>query len=159
MNVAEVMTRDVRTCAAHVSLDVAARAMWEGGVGCTPVVDHDRTLVGMITDRDVCMAAHTQGLPLVAMTVSDTMSRDPVTLAESSDLAQAATLMRDRHVRRLPVVDENGRLVGMLSLADLVLVATRAPRRGVRTGLTPATLADTMAATCSYTSATTHAAA
>ena len=119
MNVGELMTRDVRTCTASDSLNDTARIMWEGDCGCVPVVEKDGTVVGMITDRDICMAAYTQGRCLTHMTVGDVASKNVVTIGQDESLRRAEELMRDAQVRRLPVVDSARRLVGLLSLADL----------------------------------------
>src|SRR5262245_6101900 len=64
MEVREIMSTDLETCRADDTLDRAARLMWEHDCGVVPVVDHEGTAVGMITDRDICMAAYTQGRPL-----------------------------------------------------------------------------------------------
>ena len=119
MNVGELMTRDVRTCAASDSLNDAARIMWDGDCGCVPVIGPDGTVIGMITDRDICMAAYTQGRRLMYMTVESAASKSVVTIGEHESLRRAEELMRAVQVRRLPVVDSAGRLVGLLSLADL----------------------------------------
>ena len=64
MKVADSMTRDVRACSVHDSLNAAARVMWENDCGCVPIVDSQGRLVGIVTDRDICMATYTQGVPL-----------------------------------------------------------------------------------------------
>src|SRR5690242_15312379 len=104
MNVGELMTRDVRTCAASDSLNDVARIMWERDCGCVPVVGADGTVVGMITDRDICMAAYTQGRRLMHMIVESAASKNIVTIGENESLRRAEELMRDAQVRRLPVV-------------------------------------------------------
>jgi CBS domain-containing protein len=119
MNIGDLMTRDVRTCAATDSLNDAARIMWEADCGCVPVVEADGTVVGMITDRDICMAAYTQGRRLMHMTVESAASKHVVTIGKDESLRRAEELMRGAQVRRLPVVDTAGHLVGLLSLADL----------------------------------------
>jgi CBS domain-containing protein len=95
------------------------RIMWESDCGCVPVVECDGTVVGMITDRDICMAAYTQGRRLTHMTVEGAASKNLVTIGKDESLRRAEELMRDAQVRRLLVVDSAGRLVGLLSLADL----------------------------------------
>ena len=119
MKVEKLMSRDVRTCSASDSLNRAAQLMWEGNCGVVPVVDDGKTLVGVVTDRDACMAAYTKGLPLAAIRVGDVMSRNPSACGPKDDLATAMSLMTRRVVRRLPVVDGERRLVGMLSMSDL----------------------------------------
>ncbi len=131
MNVEELMTRNVRTCAASDSMNDAARIMWEHDCGCVPVVEADGTVVGIITDRDICMAAYTQGRRLMHMNVGDAAAKNVVTIGKDESLRRAKELMRDAQVRRLPVVDPAGRLVGLLSLSDL---ARHVPDFGERVG-------------------------
>jgi CBS domain-containing protein len=124
MKVGELMSRNVRTCLPTDSINDAARIMWDSDCGCVPVVRDDGKVVGMITDRDICMAAYTQGRSLMHMTVESAASKSVVTVGEDEILRRAAELMRGAQVRRLPVVDGAGKLVGLLSLADF---ARRAP--------------------------------
>jgi CBS domain-containing protein len=119
MQVKELMTKDVRTCLATDSINEAARIMWESDCGCVPVVEEDRKLVGIITDRDICMAAYTQGRTLTQMSVDGVASKNVVTVHENDSLHRAEQLMHDAQIRRLPVVDSKDQLVGMLSISDL----------------------------------------
>jgi CBS domain-containing protein len=119
MKTRDIMTRDARSCRATDSVNRAAQLMWDNDCGCVPVVDEAGKIAGMITDRDVCMAAYTQGRPLVEIPVSRAMSSDPITVRESDDVDLADELMRKHRVRRLPVVDVERRLVGVISLSDL----------------------------------------
>jgi len=130
MEVRELMTREVRTCRAEDSVNEAARIMWESDCGSVPVVDTGSRLVGMVTDRDVCMAAYTQGQRLDAIPVASAMSTQVYTCRPSDGLAHVAGIMRDEQVRRLPVVDADGRLVGILSLNDLARRAIDERHRG-----------------------------
>ena len=75
MKIQNLMTRDVRTCRREDVLVEAARIMWENDCGSVPVVDAQRHVVGMITDRDICMAAYTRGQRLADMTVESAMSK------------------------------------------------------------------------------------
>lgn len=119
MKVEEVMTREVRTCTPGDSLSRAAQIMWEAECGCVPVVDAAGNPIAMITDRDVCMAAYTRGQPLWAMPVSSAASRRLVSVRQGEGLAIAEQLMREYQIRRLPVVDAGGKLVGILAMNDL----------------------------------------
>lgn len=123
MLVGHLMTRDPKTCAPDDSLDVAARLLWDHDVGVVPVVLDGRT-VGVITDRDVCMAAYTQGRTLRELPVYLAMSKDVHVVRPDDDVVDALRLMRERQVRRLPVVDERGALRGILSATDLLLEAS-----------------------------------
>ncbi|MGH7298547.1 MAG: CBS domain-containing protein [Polyangiaceae bacterium] len=143
--VAQVMTREVRTCRPEDSLGHAAQIMWEADCGCVPVVDPEGKPRAMLTDRDVCMAAYTRGVALGQMDVAGAASHRLVTVRESDALATAEQLMREYKIRRLPVVDASGKLAGILSMNDLV-------RRGYGPGHSHAVSAEgivkTLAAVC-----------
>jgi len=123
MKVEQLMTRNVGTCIPDDSLAEAARVMWDQDCGCAPVVsghgDGQSTLVGMITDRDVCMAAYTQGQPLSAVKVKSAMTKSLCTCRPTDTVAVALGVMRTNQLHRLPVVDADEHLVGILSLADV----------------------------------------
>ena len=119
MNVEQVMTRDVTACRPEDSLVRAAQIMWEHDRGCVPVLDGGGRVVAVITDRDVCMAAYTRGLPLRDMSVGSAASRRLISVVAGDEVATAEQLMREYQIRRLPVVDSAGKLLGMLSTTDL----------------------------------------
>lgn len=125
MKVEQLMTRTVRACRASDSLNEAARIMWENDCGCVPVVDEEGHVIGIITDRDICMAAYIRGLPLWALQVDGAMAHDVHTCRPGDTLAAAERMMRAKQLHRLPVVDEAGVLVGLLSLRDLAVEAAR----------------------------------
>ncbi len=120
MKVADLMTRDVHTCSIQDSLNGAARIMWDHDCGCTPVVDAHGKVVGIVTDRDVCMAAYTQGVPLEAIPVERVMSKRVISCSRTDDLETAHRLMRTHEIHRVPVVDTRGRPIGILSLSDVI---------------------------------------
>lgn len=128
MKVWELMEREVASCAPSDSLNVAARIMWERDCGCVPVIGRDNTVVGIVTDRDICMGAYTQGRSLHLIQVRDVMARPAVSCESNDDVVTAEKLMRDNRVRRLPVCDANGGLVGVISLSDIALEAERERR-------------------------------
>jgi CBS domain-containing protein len=147
------MTRAVKACSSNESLHRAAQIMWETDCGCVPVVESNGRVVGMITDRDVCMAAYTTGQPLWQIPVSSAMARQVHAVRENEPLETAEKLMRRVQVRRLPVVDGNGHLKGILSMTDLALHAhSSEDRRG--DSLCGDSIARTLAAICepSFTS-------
>lgn len=119
MRVHELMTREVSYCLPHESLARAAQLMWDHDCGCIPVVDEDRRLIGIVTDRDICMAALHNGRPLHELMASQAMAQRPVRVGPQDDVRDAQDLMRHARVRRLPVTDGGGRLVGLISLHDL----------------------------------------
>jgi CBS domain-containing protein len=128
MKVEQLMTRTVRTCHPGDSLNLPAQIMWEHDCGCVPVVmdeDGGARVVGMLTDRDICMAAYTQGRPLEAIAVSSAMSQRVCSCRRTDALRVALNVLRANQLRRLPVVDAEEHLVGMLSLADVAREAGR----------------------------------
>src|SRR5579862_1491147 len=129
MRVENIMTRPVQSCRPEDSLERAAQLMWECDCGSVPVCASDgiTRAVAMITDRDICMCAYSQGKTLRELKVADAISNQELRVCRASDsLAEAENAMRQGRVRRLPVLDSHGALVGMLSLADLA----RESRRG-----------------------------
>lgn len=129
MRVADVMTREPVSCRPWDSLETAAQVMWNHDCGCVPVVDEGNRAVAMITDRDACMAAYLQGKPLSDVLVSSAMSQELHTCATQDLVTYAENTMRSRQVRRLPVVDDDGTLVGILSLNDITRVQSNAQAR------------------------------
>lgn len=119
MKVRDLMTSPAITCTAQDSLEVAARLLWEHDSGFLPVVDRHGRVGAAITDRDICMAAYTQGRRLSDMRVADSMSKTIVACRPEDDVATAVEHMQSNRVRRLPVVDDDGRACGVLSLNDL----------------------------------------
>jgi CBS domain-containing protein len=120
MIVEALMSREPKTCTTADTLHRAAQLMWDHDFGSVPVVDAAGKLAGIVTDRDVCMSSFTRGQPLHEIPVSDAMSKSVFTISPKATLESAATLFRERQVRRAPVVDANGALVGVLSISDLV---------------------------------------
>ncbi len=120
MKVQDMMQSSVTTCSANESLDSIARKLWEHDCGVLPVVDGDGRPIAMITDRDVCMAAYTTGKPLHQLRTALAMSKQLISCRPQEDLTAAAHRMAKNGVRRLPVVDGAGKLLGILSLNDLV---------------------------------------
>jgi CBS domain-containing protein len=127
MNVNELMSREPRAVAIGERLDVAARVLWETDCGIAPVVDAAGALVGVVTDRDLCMASYTQGRSLGEIPVTAVMMRTLRTCRPDDTLAAAMTTMQQAQVHRLPVVDARHLLVGMLSTNDLVRAAHARP--------------------------------
>jgi CBS-domain-containing membrane protein len=119
MNVADVMTRPAYTCSPHEPLSRAAQLMWDQDVGAVPVVDREARAIAMITDRDICMAAFTQNRPMSELRVQQAMSKVVYTCHPEDRLSAAERTMRVHRVRRLPVVDDAGRILGTLSINDI----------------------------------------
>ncbi|MGH6784037.1 MAG: CBS domain-containing protein [Sphingomicrobium sp.] len=119
MKASETMTTDVRIASPSQTIQEAARMMAEIDAGILPVGDNDR-LVGMITDRDIAVRAVAKGLS-PSTPVSDVMSREVKYCFEDDDIEQVAHNMGDIQVRRLPVLNREKRLVGIVSLADIAI--------------------------------------
>ena len=118
MRVSEAMTRDVRIARPDQSIREAATVMAEIDAGALPVGEQDR-LIGVITDRDIAVRAVAQGKAPTTM-VRDVMSQEVLYCFDDQDLDDVAKNMGNVKVRRLPVVNRDKRLVGILSLGDLV---------------------------------------
>lgn len=130
MHVKDRMSKAAVCCRPDDTLATAARIMWEHDCGAVPVVDERGCLVGIVTDRDACMASYTRGLRLDEIPVHTTMSRKVWSCRPEDSLQSAELLLRSHQVRRLPVVDANNRVVGVLSSNDLI--------RGIATQSGPA---------------------
>jgi len=129
MELKRLMKSPVLSCSPNDSLESAARIMWENDFGCLPVTDGEGRLVGMITDRDICMAAYLQGGPLRTLYVGSAMAREVFSCRPEDTIDDCKTIMRAKQVRRLPVIDGEGGLIGIVSLSDL---GQRARRDGQR---------------------------
>jgi CBS domain-containing protein len=121
-NVRDVMTARPRCAAPDTPLTEVAQLMETQDVGAIPVLDGER-LAGMITDRDIVMRAIAKGKDPRGMATEEISSGELVTVGPDHDLSEALQLMAQHQVRRLPVVDDENRLVGMVSQADIALEA------------------------------------
>lgn len=136
MLVKEAMSRDVKTVSPQQPIQEAARIMLDMDVGALPVGDKDR-LLGMITDRDIAVRGVASGRAPSAP-VEEVMSREVCYCFEDEDTAHIARNMADQQIRRLPVVDRNKRLVGILSLADLATSAKTGQATAALSGISQA---------------------
>jgi CBS domain-containing protein len=114
----EVMTSKVCSIDADKPVAYAAKMMRDEDVGLAPIVQGDR-LVGTLTDRDIAVRVVAEGKDPQSTTVRDVASTDLVTVDPEQDLDEALRLMAQHQVRRLPVVEEDGRLVGVVAQADV----------------------------------------
>ena len=147
MRVDQAMTKDVKVCRANDTLNEVARLMWDNDCGCVPVVDEAGHAIGMITDRDICMAAYTRGVSLREVPVEQIMSRQLISCGPDSSVDMAEALMASHQVRRLPVLGFENQLVGLLSLGDIARTA-RSKGNGHDRGLTARAVENTLAAVC-----------
>jgi len=126
MKVKDLMTTDVKRCSPETNLAEAARIMFEGDCGAVPVIDERDHVVGVITDRDICIAAATRPRTEGEIPVKEVISKALYTCTLNDDVRAALETMKIRKVRRLPVVEPGGRLVGIVSIHD---IATRSRNR------------------------------
>jgi CBS-domain-containing membrane protein len=127
MRVREIMTRDVVSCQKETDIATAARQMLEGRFGTLPVVDAHGRLAGIVTDRDIAMAAATRQRDASHIAVHEAMSPIVRSCFAEDDLRDALKQMEEGRVRRLPVLDSNGRLAGIVSIDDIVRRALDQP--------------------------------
>jgi len=118
MRVRQVMTQSPACCTPGTKLFVAAKMMLEHDCGEIPVIDGGE-VIGVVTDRDITCRAVARGMSPVETPVREVMTSEPYTISEHADIVDAATLMEEHHVRRLPVT-RDGVLIGIVSQADLI---------------------------------------
>jgi len=131
MYVKFIMTLAVECVGPDESVQEAAQRMRSLDVGPLPVCGDDGRLLGMITDRDIVVRATAEGLDPRLVRVQDVMSEDVIYCFEDQDVDTAAQLMEEHRIRRLPVLDGDRRLVGIVSLGDLAIRANKDPATGV----------------------------
>jgi CBS domain-containing protein len=149
MNVEQIMIRGVKVCRPNDSLNVAAKLMWDTDCGFLPVVSSDGSgkVIGVITDRDICMCAYTQGKRLVEIPVATAMANRIIWCEPEDEVGKAEAIMRADRVHRLPVIDKSGRLAGVISLHDIAREAHRELEVGGR-NLSQREVAETLAGIC-----------
>jgi CBS domain-containing protein len=144
MRIAQIMSRDVKTCLQTDMLDHAAKLMWDFDIGAVAVVDVLGQLVGIVTDRDACMATFMQRQPMQCIQVTVAMSKHVVTCRPDDTDADVARLMAKNKIRRIPVVDDDDHPVGMVSLNDLAIAMVRSRE------IPAQEIATTLAAICEH---------
>lgn len=120
IRIRNLMTRRVHAVSADGTLHDAAQVLWENDLALVPVVDRAGLLVGVLTDRDLSLAAHDRGCALEEIPVAEVLSADPVTCGPDEEPALVLRAMEQHGVRRIPVTDPQGRLRGIVSFNDLV---------------------------------------
>jgi len=123
MKVREVMTKNASFCGPESSLEEASFLMQKNNCGFLPVVGDGGNVIGVFTDRDMCIALGTRNQKPSDVRVWDVMPRRLFTCMEGDDIHCALKTLRDARIRRLPVIDRDSSLVGVLSLDDIVLNA------------------------------------
>ncbi|HAK07634.1 MAG TPA: CBS domain-containing protein [Spartobacteria bacterium] len=135
MKAKEVMTKEVKTCAPETDLAAAAKSMWMRDCGVLPVIDDRGQVVGMITDRDICIATGCRRRDPATILVSEVMTRQVHSCSPEADICEALQIMQQKQVRRLPVIDSAGKLCGVLSMDDVALKVqpdAKAPEPGAQ---------------------------
>ncbi|MBI2187740.1 MAG: CBS domain-containing protein [Acidobacteria bacterium] len=147
MKVKELAAFDLKSCSPDTDLATAAKIMWDCDCGVVPVMNEDRKVVGMVTDRDICIAAATRAARPSDIQVRDVMSGDVAACRADDDIHTALKTMKERRVRRLPVLDREQQLAGIISMNDLVM------RAECRAGadVPGETFLDTLKAICAHT--------
>jgi len=124
MKVKEMMHKGVEWVSPDTRISAIAKKMQLHDVGAIPVGENDR-LVGMVTDRDLAVRGLANGKDISKLTARDVMTKGVIWCRDSDDANEAARLMETKHIRRLPVIDEKKRMVGMLSLGDISHAASQ----------------------------------
>jgi CBS domain-containing protein len=123
MKVKEIMTPNPKAIWLTESLTDAAQLMWENDCGVLPIIKDGRKVIGMITDRDICMAVAMRDTNPSSVSVEDVMTGQVYSVNPEDNLDQALEAMQEHKIRRLPVVNAEGELEGILSMNDVVLNA------------------------------------
>ena len=132
MKVKEVMTPDAKAIWLTESLTDAAKLMWENDCGVLPIIKDGRKVIGMITDRDICMAVGIRDTNPSGVSVEEVMTGQVYAVNPEDDINHALQKMRDHKIRRLPVVNAEGELEGILSMNDVVLRANSGAGDSIR---------------------------
>ncbi len=135
MNARDIMTTDAAYCLPETNLASAAASMWERNCGVLPVVDENMHVKGMITDRDICIALATRDRLASEVTVGEVSSGIAFACRPDNNIQTVLSTMRHHRVRRVPIVEEDGRLAGIVSIDDLARFA-RARRDAHYSGVT-----------------------
>ena len=146
MKVRDVMIKDVKFCSADMNLAAATEILWNEGVGSLPVVENGRVL-GIITDRDIAIALGTRNARAGETLVKDVSLPKVFYCSPGDDIHVALTTMRAQRVRRLPVMEADGSLLGILCLDDIILFAEEKAAE-----LTYADVVETLQAICEHPS-------
>lgn len=129
MTVQEIMSKPAVTCRSTDSLHFAAQLMWEHDCGAIPVTNEEGKLVGIVTDRDICMATYTQGKAPQDMRVADAMAKQVFAGRFNDSLESIEALMSEKQIRRVPIVDGDKRPIGIVSMNDIARYTATANKK------------------------------
>jgi CBS domain-containing protein len=130
MKVKEIMTQAAVCCGQETNVGRAVELLWERNVGMLPVVSNDGKLIGIVTDRDLCIAMGTRNRLPGDLTVGEVAIRKVFTCKPDDDVHEALSIMSTKQIRRLPVVNNDGVPQGILSMDDLVVHSEVGKLRG-----------------------------
>jgi len=148
MKVKDVMTPDAKAIWLTESLADAAKEMWENDCGVLPIIKDGKKVVGVITDRDICMAAAIRDRSPSHISVQEVMNAKLFSATPEDEVAHALKIMREHKVRRMPVLNAEGELEGILSMNDVVLRAKA--RNGKKPEIDYADVVKTYQAICEH---------
>jgi len=149
MKVKEIMTANPKACTTTTNLAEAASFMWDYDCGILPVVSDEGRVVGLITDRDICIAGATKNRNLSDLAVEEIVTGNVYSCAPEDDVRTALDTMQQRKVRRLPVIAPEGTLEGILSLNDVTFIAKETADKKVP-GISFRDLVETFKAVCAH---------
>ncbi|MBZ5557992.1 MAG: CBS domain-containing protein [Acidobacteriia bacterium] len=152
MHIKQIMTTKAATCRPESDLASVAKLMWDNDCGFVPVVAADGKVLGVLTDRDICIASATRRLLPEQITAIDAMTRAVQTCLADASIESALDAMKQARVRRLPVVGADGTLKGVVSMNDIVMAADK--RQGPDAGA----IVSALAGICAHRPARTAAA-
>lgn len=152
MKVQEVMTRDVKFCSPDTNLAAATEILWRNNCGALPVSDPDGKLLGVITDRDMCIALGTRNCRASDLAIRDVAINPVFSCEPDDDVHEALTTMRKHQVRRVPIVHQDGKLAGIVCLDEIVLHAEK-PDSKKHVGISYEDVVNTMKAICEHRAA------
>lgn len=150
MKVKEIMTPNAKTCSPSTNLAEAASFMWQLDCGILPVVADDGKVVGLVTDRDICIGGATRNRNLAEITVGEILAGQVYSCAPDDDLRQVLETMQEQRVRRLPVLTADGKLEGILSINDLTLNAKESAAGRKNSAVSYRALVQTYKAICAH---------
>jgi CBS domain-containing protein len=151
MKVKDIMTRNLRTCTRRDKLSNVIGAMWEGDCGIIPMVDRDGRVTGVITDRDIALALWRKDRAPSEVVAGELPTAKLYTCADTDEVDDALRIMQQACVRRVPVIDKDEKLVGILSMNDIALHARGGVTRSQ--AITFEKVVDTLKAICKRTEA------
>jgi CBS-domain-containing membrane protein len=131
MKVQDIMTQDVKFCGPDTNLAEATEILWRNNCGTLPVLSAGRELIGLVTDRDMCIALGTRNCRASDIAVGEVARKPVFTCGPNDDVHGALKTMRQHQIRRVPVVGEDGKLAGILCLDEIVLHAEKATSAGI----------------------------